>query len=472
MQEYLRLAEKYSGTLAHLKKRYNLFSLLRLILLIIFCVCFYSFIRTADPLKIACLFLIVISFSVLVKIHLKTAANIKITETLLNINNDEIIFLKHEGIPFADGAEFKNANHFYSYDLDFFGSHSLFHHLNRSATHIGKNKLAGLLLSLLPEKEILLNQEAIKELSVKMNWRQYVAASGKINNDSKIVYEKLMQWSAEKTETVSKTMLIIGYLSPVVLCSSLLWYAVFKDPLFLGISNLLLLFNLIVLAFIHKKIKKELLGADKVSKIIQQYALIIHEIEKEEFQSEKMIFLKAKLSGKTASAGRRIKELSSYFRRLENIYNLFASALLNSFFLYHLHVLNGLLKWKKEFATQIPAWLDVIGETEALNSLANFSYNNPGFTFPVLNSNFKIRMDACGHPLIRQEKRICNAADFNTHPFVILTGSNMFGKSTFLRTLGINIVLAGIGSPICAADADVHPLPVLVSMRLDDSLSE
>jgi DNA mismatch repair ATPase MutS len=114
----------------------------------------------------------------------------------------------------------------------------------------------------------------------------------------------------------------------------------------------------------------------------------------------------------------------------------------------------------------------VIGDIEALNCLANFSCNNPEFAFPELNNQFKIRLHECGHPLISREKRICNTADFNTHQFIILTGSNMSGKSTFLRTLGINMALAGIGSPVCAVDAEIHPMPVLASMRLDDSLSE
>jgi DNA mismatch repair ATPase MutS len=472
MEEYIRLEEKYSNNVSDLKRRYNSISILRLIIVIIFCICLYSFITTSDPVKILYLFLIVIFFLIVIKIHVNIAGKLKISEALLSINRDEITFLKHEGIPFADGSEFKDANHLYSYDLDFFGSYSLFHHLNRTATYTGKNNLAQLLLSLLPAKEIILNQEAIKELSAKLDWRQQLTALGKINNDSKIVYEKLLQWSAAKSADLSKTVLTIAYLTPVIICIFLFCYAVFNDTFFTRLTSLLLLFNLAVLSSQYKKIKKELAGADKVYKIIQQYSLIIDQAEKEEFKSEKMIFLQSKLSHKNTTAGFQLKELSSFFHRMERINDMFMGSFLNAFFLYHVHVLNGLLKWKKEFASQIPQWLDVIGETEALNCFANFSYNNPGFAFPKLNSSFNIRLDECGHPLIRQEKRICNPADFNTYPFVILTGSNMSGKSTWLRTLGVNMALAGIGSPVCAADGDIHPMPVLASMRLDDSLKE
>ncbi|MEO5571757.1 MAG: DNA mismatch repair protein, partial [Bacteroidia bacterium] len=292
MEVYLQLAEKYSNRLSQLKRQYNILSIFRLVIVVIFCLIFYSFVRTADPVKFGYLFLAVISFLVIIKIHLRMGENIKMNEALLNINTDEITFLKHEGIPFADGEEFKDAAHFYSYDLDFFGNRSLFHHLNRTAVYIGKMKLARALLSLLPEREIVLNQQAIKELSVKIDWRQQLAATGKINNDSKVVFEKLMQWSGAKSNLLPKAVLIIGYVSPIILCASLLWYALFKETLFLSIGNALILLNLIVLSTQYKKIRKELISAEKVAKIIHQYSMIIDKIEKEEFKSEKMLLLK------------------------------------------------------------------------------------------------------------------------------------------------------------------------------------
>ena len=130
------------------------------------------------------------------------------------------------------------------------------------------------------------------------------------------------------------------------------------------------------------------------------------------------------------------------------------------------------MKWKKEHATTLEDWLIVIGEFEMLNSLANMFYNNPEFVFPSLNTAFKISFDNLSHPLLNSGTRVGNEVQFNPQSFMILTGSNMSGKSTFLRSLGINMVLAGTGSAVCASAATVHPLPVLVSMRLSDSLSD
>ncbi|RYE57301.1 MAG: hypothetical protein EOP48_06100 [Sphingobacteriales bacterium] len=116
--------------------------------------------------------------------------------------------------------------------------------------------------------------------------------------------------------------------------------------------------------------------------------------------------------------------------------------------------------------------LAIIGEMEMLTSLANFSYNNPEYVFPKLNDSFEIQFKNLSHPLLDSMNRVGNDVDFCKENFIILTGSNMSGKSTFLRSLGINMVLAGTGAPVCASQANIHPLKVLVSMRLSDSLSD
>ena len=130
------------------------------------------------------------------------------------------------------------------------------------------------------------------------------------------------------------------------------------------------------------------------------------------------------------------------------------------------------MQWKTDHAEALEDWLYVIGEFEMLNSLANMAYNNPNFVYPALNSNYEIDFTNLSHPLLNATTRVGNDVRFHPESFMILTGSNMSGKSTFLRSLGINMVLTGMGAPVCASKANVHPLPVLVSMRLSDSLSD
>ena len=109
---------------------------------------------------------------------------------------------------------------------------------------------------------------------------------------------------------------------------------------------------------------------------------------------------------------------------------------------------------------------------ETLQSLANFSYNNPDFCFPMLNNDYEVAFTHMSHPLLKVNHRVSNDVTFQPQSFIILTGSNMSGKSTFLRSLGINMILVRMGSVVCASQATIHPMPILVSMRLSDSLSD
>ncbi len=328
------------------------------------------------------------------------------------------------------------------------------------------------MLKLLNNNEIKLNQQAIKELSKKIEWRQYLLALAKITNDNKYNYQKLIDWSETKQNEIHKILKLVFYLTPVLFITSIIAYFITKEPIFSSLSIYISIINLALTAIWLKQIRRQIIASDKIHKIIKKYALIIGQIEKEKFNSEKLKLLQEQLIYKSSSASKQIQKLSSLFQNLENINNVIVAIVLNSVFLYHIHTLNNLINWKKKYSKHIKEWLEIIGEFETLNSLANFAYNNPKFIFPDLNNNYEIVFKELGHPLIEKEKRVCNDIDFREQNFIILTGSNMSGKSTFLRTLGVNMILAGIGAPICSSEANIHPLNVLVSMRQADSLSK
>ena len=230
--------------------------------------------------------------------------------------------------------------------------------------------------------------------------------------------------------------------------------------------------NLIVLGRFTKRIQLEIANSSNIDKTIHQYSLLLNKIEEETFVSEKLINLQQKLTFKKENASDHFKKLSSLFSNMDTIGNLVTAIVFNGTFLFNLHVFKSLVQWKTEHADALENWLGVIGEFEMLNSLANMSYNNPDFVYPTLNTNFEIDFSNLSHPLLNENSRIGNDVRFHPESFMILTGSNMSGKSTFLRSLGINMVLTGMGSAVCASQANVHPLPVLVSMRLSDSLSD
>ncbi len=411
-------------------------------------------------------------FIFFMRIHSRVSFQRLLAETLLKINQNEIAFLKREKTPFENGAEFIDFHHPYAYDLDIFGEHSLFQNLNRTASFIGKKTLAELLLHTLPETEILENQEAINELKSKIDWRQEFQALAIISQDSKQSYEAIKHWTSFTNNSLPKVLVALSFILPVTFFGFLAAYFITSRTIILSYLTYVFIANLIVLGRAVKRIQSEIAKADNVANIIKQYSLLIEKIERESFQSKKLIRLQEQLNFKNAKASQHLKQLSELFSRMDTINNFVTATLFNGTFLFNLHVLKALLKWKEDYASEMNHWVSIIGEIEALNSLANLAYNNEDFVFPEINSDYKIEFKNLSHPLLNTATRVGNDTQFHPQSFVILTGSNMSGKSTFLRSLGINMVLSGIGSVICASEAKVHPLPVLVSMRLSDSLSD
>ncbi len=472
MNPYKEIKEKHTSAYLQLSQKHNLISALRLLIALGFIYSLYDYFANNHAPAIWIALFLAVLFLVFIKIHDKISWNRKIKKALIGINESELVYLNRSAIPFEDGGEFDNPAHAYAHDLDVFGKNSLFQHLNRTATYIGKTRLAELLLTLLPNDAILANQVAIRELAQKISWRQDVFALAKLIADHRETYQSLINWAKNPVKTLSVIWVALAYASPLALMVFLVLAIATKQAIFSDITVGLFLFNLSMLGVLMKQIRQEIVRLNKVSETIRMYGLIIEKIEQEAFEAPALNALKNKLKDERGFAGTHIKKLSELFSGLDSIENGLAAILFNGFLLYHVHILKSLLHWKKMHAAQIPVWLEVIGDFETMNSLANFSYNNPAFVFPELNNHFEIAFQDLGHPLIREEIRVCNTVDFNTQSFIILTGSNMSGKSTFLRTLGINMVLAGIGAPICAAEARIHPLNVLVSMSLSDSLSD
>ena len=462
----------YSDQLNTINKKYNSISILRLAAIVFFLGCMYYYIKNGETIFIALAVLFFGIFIVLMRFHSKLVFQKQIKQALIEINENEISYLKREKIPFENGVEFNDFNHPYAYDLDIFGEHSLFQNLNRTATFIGKKTLANQLLTLLSNEDIRRNHKAVQELSKKIDWRQEFLAFAKISNDNKTSYKTLLQWNRFNSTPLSKISVFISYFSPLLFLGVLIVYLVTSNIVFASVLSYLFVFNLIVLGRFIKRIQIEIANSTTIDKTIHQYSLLLQKIEEESFKSEKLISLPQKLTFKKENASVHLKQLASLFSKMDSIGNFVTGLVFNGTFLFNFHVLKALIQWRKDHAEALEDWLEVIGEFEMLNSLANLSYNNPDFVYPTLNTNFEIKFSNLSHPLLNPETRIGNEVQFYPQSFMILTGSNMSGKSTFLRSLGINMVLTGIGSSVCASQANVHPLPVLVSMRLSDSLSD
>lgn len=472
MDIYTQRTTLYSTKADQLNKKYNLISVFRFLSLVLFFVAGYFYYTSTAVMYLILLVVSLIAFGYLVKLHDKINYLKAVNTKLVEINSNELAFLNHQKIPFENGVEFTDFEHLYCYDLDLFGDHSLFQNLNRTATFTGKSTLARQLLTLLPNTAIICNQVAVSELKLKFDWRQHFFAIAKVTKDSKTTFQTLIKWSRGEAKLIAKGFVLFSFVSPVVLMCCCIAFIYTKQQFYLTYVVLLFLLNLYIASRFYKHIKAEINDAENIDQIIKQYSLLVQKIESEVFISEKLIGLQSKLWFNNRAASQHLKKLSQLFSQMDIFFNVLATLIFNGLFLFHLHILRYLMLWKRAHAKQLESWLDVIGEFEMLSSLANFAYNNPSFATPVLNSNFEVSFKSCSHPLLKAGGRIGNDIVFQPQSFVILTGSNMSGKSTFLRALGINMVLAGIGSVVCATEAQVHPMPILVSMRLSDSLSD
>lgn len=473
MEFYKLRKQQFSTELSGLKQSYNTISILRAAVALFVMVAVYFAITLANSRDVAliCVFIGCTAFIVLLRYHTTLSKRKKRAEALLAINTDELNFLENNNLPFEDGSEFSNTSHPYAHDLDIFGPHSLYQHLNRTATYKGKRKLADMLLNLLPNNDILKNQAAIRELGNVPEFRQEILAQGKINNDSQAVYQKIKAWVAKPAPAIKPYSVIIALGVPALLIGLLLFYWFTGNKELIAYINYAIGFNVVFALGYAKKIANEVKDTTEVGEIIKGYASIIEIIEKQDFEGEKLNKLKSRIKDEDEEASKQLARLGMLFSQLDSASNIFAAMVMNGLCLYHFHILNALANWKKKHGGNIETWLNVIAEFEALASFGNMYFNNPDYTFPGINTEYKITFTELAHPLLNSSKRVSNSIDFNPG-FTILTGSNMSGKSTFLRALGVNMVLAGTGAPVCASGATVHPLPVLVSMRLSDSLSD
>ncbi len=394
----------------------------------------------------------------------------KLQQSLLDINQREVDFL-NGAKPFQNGEEFIDPNHLYSYDLDVFGSDSLFQYINRTSTRAGYLHLAEQLLCRLTKEGIIKNQEAIRELSPLTDFRQKIRALNMIYGDDQAVYEYLVKWSSTNN-SLSKVSKILSIAFPVCFLLALIYFAF--HPSFSSIRYLIwpLIGNLFVLGINYKNIREELSKIDYVTNVLRQYGKVLHEIEKASFSSFRLVNLQQRVAGGTVPASVSMGKLARLFSRLDTVYNGMVVLLLSCTFSYHLHLLKRLYKWKDQNMEVVLEWIDAIAELEMLSSLANYAFNNPKFIFPQIADETAFTFKDLGHPLIPEDQRVNNDFSLDKDRFVILTGSNMSGKSTFLRSVGVAMLFTSIGASVCASEAHVFPMQILVSMRVSDSLGE
>lgn len=468
--ERLSLTE---GQLQQVKKQIFRISMLRLALFIAGIAGLYFFFNQTT-LLIICICLTFLPLFILVKIHNRFFIRKEWLETQARIIQEELQALSGDYSSFEDGKEYVNPEHPYSFDLDIFGRRSLFQSINRTCTFFGKNRLAKWLQNHLHEKtSIEKRQEMVREISEHTLFREQFRVAGLVHHGQSSDAEKIQAWSQSPAQYlhagwVKAFIWGVPVINSLLLITSLAGWTSFS---WLGLSFgifLVLSFGIIKRAtYIQETYGKQL-------KSLNGYARLIALAKAENWKSAGMQELMERFNLNGQSPIQALQQLSKELDRLDLRNNQFLYVLLEGSIFFQLQEIVRIERWKVRYGQHISEWLETVGELDALCSLGTFAYNHPQYTYPELTEKpFCFLATQMGHPLMPASQCVKNDATIPSRPFfLIITGANMAGKSTYLRTIGVNYLLACIGAPVCCEKLKLHPNQLITSLRTSDSLSD
>lgn len=461
------------GQLQQVKKQIFRISMLRLTLFIAGVAGIYFFF-SQTPLLIVCICLTFLPLFILVKIHNRFFIRKEWLETQAHIIQEELQALSGDYSSFEDGKEYVNPEHPYSFDLDIFGRRSLFQSINRTCTFFGKVRLAEWLQNHLHEKtSIEKRQEMIREISEHTLFREQFRVAGLVHHGQSSDAEKIQAWSQSPAQYlhagwVKAFIWGVPVINSLLLITSLAGWTSFS---WLGLSFgifLVLSFGIIKRAtYIQETYGKQL-------KSLNGYARLIALAKAEDWKSAGMQELMERFNLNGQSPIQALQQLSKELDRLDLRNNQFLYVLLEGSIFFQLQEIVRIERWKVRYGQHISEWLETVGELDTLCSLGTFAYNHPQYTYPELTEKpFCFLATQMGHPLMPASQCVKNDATIPSRPFfLIITGANMAGKSTYLRTIGVNYLLACIGAPVCCERLKLYPNQLITSLRTSDSLSD
>jgi len=468
---YKSRADEFGAKAERLQKLSNRLSMGRLIAFAGGLILFVALSTVSVVAAIAVLLVSLILFAWMVIRYGITERQRNYFRHLEEINKLEIRCLDGDFSGYNSGEEYTERDHPYTYDLDIFGHTSLFQLICRTTSKPASHMLAGYLKQSAPVDEIISRQDAVKELTPMTNWRQELITIGYQNADAGNDPSALLKWlgSDDLFRNRRREKTVIWCLSILALASIALVIAGFPAILLAPVFTV----NFIVYFTRFRKITKLHEQVSRSSDLLRTYSSAIGMIEKETFRAGKLKMLQGSFMGESDASG-QVRTLARLVNRLDSRLNVLVSIPLNLLLFTDMRFCLALEEWKGQHAAKIPGWFAAMAEFEALSSLANLAYNNPSWVFPeIVQDFFMFRAVNMGHPLIPEKRRINN--DFESSgngKTVLITGSNMSGKSTFLRTCGINTVLALAGAPVCASSFSLSHVRIHSSMRISDSLEE
>ncbi|MGC4102590.1 MutS-related protein [Ferruginibacter sp.] len=416
---------------------------------------------------------LLVAFTRLVFMDLANKTAIKHTQHLKKINEAELKALAHDYYHFEDGHEYIPATHPYAGDLDIFGRASLYQYCNRTTSDMGGAALAQWLLQPAGIHEILQRQEAAKELSATPEWRQELQAYGMEQKITGTTQQRLHEWlDAEPHFINNSTWKVLQYAVPALIITviALNMADIITNP----VRNIFLLASALLALVMAKKIAPLHLQVSRMADELAVLANSVHLIEQTGFKSPLLSSLQSKFVLENKPASVQLKQLKKIVERLDLRLNPVVFIPLAVILQWDIQQAMALEKWKQRNKQNINDWFEAIGKFEALHSFAGLAFNHPEWCYPVFKeAHFFIAGENIGHPLINAAKRVNNDISITSREeLMLITGSNMAGKSTYLRSIGVNTVLAMAGAPVCARSFTLSPVQIISSMRIADNLEE
>ena len=414
-----------------------------------------------------------IPFLLLIKLHNRLYHQKDWYEASIRHYRAELASLTNDYSAFDGGKEWIDASHPFSLDLDVFGEHSLFQCLNRTCTPFGKDTLSRWLRQPLDNKvEIESRQQAIQELGRYNDFRETFRITGCLYKDDKTTMEDLKKWIEAPSVFLQKksnqwicwavpSINILLFTLGMFGVISMSWFGLVFCTFTIASSNLI------------RKITRIQESYNKTLKMLSTYAHLIELADKQSMKSTLLVSLKQRFESNGKKAPEVLGVLSKELDRLDLRNNLILYALLEGSMFWQLRQMLRIERWKQEYGTHLLQWLEALGKLDALCALGTFAFNHPEYTYPIITDEpFVFQAKDMGHPLMPRQQCVVNDADIPQRPyFLIITGANMAGKSTYLRTIGCNYILACIGAPVCCSSLRIYPAHLMTSLRTSDSLA-
>jgi len=369
------------------------------------------------------------------------------------------------------GRRYRDPDHSYSADLDIFGENSLFEFLCDARTRLGEDTLAEWLNSGVDLDTIKSRQETVEELRHHLEFREEIALLDEVSDDE-LDQNGLQGW-IEKANPISSWQRSISTVLGILAVLSIILWA-------LGYGTILLMLVIVLEVLFYstsyQKIKAITLEAEQANSTLVIVSQMLELIEQKNFKAPLLKQLSAKLQSNGQPPSQQIDKLQELISQL-NQCTLNQMIIVPAFLLgLPIHAAHRLEQWRKQIGPEIPQWLDVVGQIEALNSLARYAFDNPNNPFPKLVAESEppcFDASKLSHPLIPKQERVANDLSINSQQqLIMVSGSNMSGKSTLLRTIGVNVVLACCGAPVQAKHLKTSRFVIGSAMRASDSLKQ